>query len=465
MSLIIKNGLLVTASGKGKADILIKGGVIKEIAANIMANGFDEVIDAEGQYVMPGGIDPHVHFEHPDYTDNFADGSRAAAVGGVTTVLSYIEPPLDGKTLCENFDYWNEKAKKSYIDYCLQPIITEDHLNDFLENVDKLKEKGILSIKLFMSGRGIGLILSDIALYKILKKVAEKELIATVHCENGDVIDLIVQDMIAEGKKSTLYHGLSRPTYLESEATNRILAIAEATGANLRIAHISCQEAVDVLASYKAKRLNVYGETCAHYLTKDITDLDKDFEYSARYICSPPLREKWNQEALWYALINGTITTMGSDHAPVAYKGMPVSKVDGIEQFNKIPNGGPGVEDMLPVVYHEGVAEGRITLEKFVSITSTNIAKEIGLYPQKGTIAVGSDADIMILDPNMERTISVKNQYGKADYNPYEGKKVKGVITTVISRGDIIVRDGKFDAEENRGKHIIRKKIDYDIAK
>ena len=465
MSLIIKNGLVVTASDKIKADVKIEGEIIKEIGINLEVKDSDQVIDAEGKYIMPGGIDSHVHFGHPDYTDNFQDGSIAAAMGGVTTVLSYIEPPINNMNLVENFDYWNEKAEKAYIDYCLQPIVTEEHLDDFLENVDKLKEKGVVSIKLFMSARSIGLLVSDSSLYKILKKVAEKKMIVTVHCENGDVIDQIIADNISKGNTSTLYHGLSRPTYLEAEATDRILAIAEATGAKVRVAHISCKSASDELAKYKSKHLNVYGETCAHYLTKDITDLDKDFSHSARYICAPPLREKWNQEALWDALINGTITSMGSDHAPVAYENMPVCKVNGKERFDRIPNGGPGVEDMLPVVYHEGVAEGRITVEKFVAITSTNIAKEMGLYPRKGTIAAGSDADIIILDPDKERVITVDKQFGKCDYNPYEGKNVKGAITHVLSRGEIIAENGEFKGKENRGKYIERNDLNYDFAK
>lgn len=456
MSLIIKNGTIVTASDMYKGDLEIKDGIISHIGLDIQSEDMDKVIDASGQYVFPGGIDPHVHFEHPDYTDNFADGSRAAAAGGITTVLSYIEPPLKGKNLMENFKMWMEKAKHSYIDYCLQPIITEDHLDDFLENVSQLKEAGIASIKLFMSARGIGLLVSDQSLYKILKKVGENYMIVTVHCENGDTIDEIIKETIAKGNTSTVYHGYSRPTYLEAEATNRILSIAQSTNAMVRIAHISCKEAMDELAKYQAKGLNVFGETCAHYLTKDITDLDKEFEYSARYICSPPLREKWNQEALWEGIRHGVLSSMGSDHAPVAYTGSRVCKTNGIESFNKIPNGGPGVEDMYSVVYSEGVAAGRISPQTFVAVTSTNIAKQMGMYPQKGSITVGGDADLVILDPNKTRTITVKNQYQKADYNAYEGMEVKGVITHVISRGDEIVRNGKFEAEADRGQHILR---------
>ena len=461
MKMIIKNGTIVTASEMYEADIEADDGIITKIEKNMETSTADQVIDATGQYIFPGGIDPHVHFEHPDYTDNFEDGSRAAAAGGITTVLSYIEPPLEGMSLLDNLKMWKEKASHSYIDYCLQPIITEEHLDDFLENVDEIKKEGVESVKLFMSARGIGLLVSDAGLYRILKKVGEKHMLATVHCENGDVIDQIVKETVAQGHTSTVYHGYSRPTYLEAEATNRILAIAEAAGASIRIAHISCKEAADVLAKYQEKGLPVYGETCAHYLHKDITDLDKEFSYSAKYICSPPLREKWNQNALWKALKAGTITTMGSDHAPVAYEGMPVSKINGRDSFNKIPNGGPGVEDMFSVMYHSAVAEKRMSPSEFVAIISTNTAKQMGLYPKKGTIVVGADADIVVLDPKKSRTITVKEQYGKADYNAYEGMKVQGVITHVISRGEEIVCNGVFQAKENRGKYISRGDIMY----
>ncbi len=461
MSLIVKNGTIVTASDTYKADIAMADGIITEIAPSIAAGPGDAVIDAIGQYVFPGGIDAHVHFGHPDYVDDFADGSRAAAAGGITTVQSYVEPAPKGKTLLENFKEWQDKAVHSYIDYILTPIITEDHLDDFLDNIDELNAAGIYSIKLFMSARGIGLLVSDDGLYRILKKVGEKCMIATVHCENGDVIDDIVRENVAKGNVSTLWHGLSRPTFLEAEATNRILAIAQAAGAAVRVAHISCKEAADMLALYEKKGLNVFGETCAHYLTKDISDLDKDFSYSARYICSPPLRESWNQEALWEDLRSGVITSMGSDHAPVAYEGMPVSKVNGRASFNKIPNGGPGTEDMFSVMYSEGVAKGRISLNKFAAVISTNTAKQLGLYPKKGTIAAGSDADLVILDPSKSRVITQKAQYQKADYNAYEGLEVQGVITHVISRGEEIVRDGKFDAPADRGAYIMRSGIEF----
>lgn len=460
MKLIIKNGTLVTASDTFKADIAAVDGIITEIAQEITPNKTDKVIDAEGKYVLPGGIDPHTHFAHPDYADNFEDGTKAAAAGGITCILNYCEPPAKGDTLLNNFRTWKEKAKDGYIDYGIQPIITEPYMQEFIDKASELEDEGVTTIKLFMSARGIGLLVSDSGLHHILKKVGEKNMLATIHCENGDVIDNIIAQNVAEGNTSTLYHGLSRPTYLEAEATNRILSIAEATGASVRIAHISCKEAMDELARAQEKGLNAYGESCVHYLTKDITDLDKEFSYSARYICAPPLREKWNQEALWEGINNGIISSIGSDHAPVAYEYGRVNKLLGKDNFSKIPNGGPGTEEFYSVLYHYGVHEGRISLQKFVQITSQNTAKEMGIYPQKGSLSVGSDADIVILDPNQKRTLSVETQVHKCDYNAYEGVTVNCVLSNVISRGEEVARDGKLCAEAGRGKYLYRNKID-----
>lgn len=460
MKLIIKNGTLVNAGDTFKGDIASVDGIITEIAEEILPNEGDKVIDAEGKYVLPGGIDPHTHFGHPDYVDNFEDGTKAAAAGGITTVLNYCEPPAEGDTLLNNFKSWKEKAKDSYIDYGLQPIITEQYIQEFIEKASEFEEEGVTTIKLFMSARGIGLLVSDSGLYHILKKVGEKDMLATVHCENGDVIDDIIAEEIAKGNTSTLYHGLSRPTYLEAEATNRILSIAEAAGANIRIAHISCKEAMDALARAQEKGLNAYGETCVHYLTKDITDLDKEFSYSARYICAPPLREAWNQDELWKGINDGIITSMGSDHAPVAYENSPVNKLLGKDNFSKIPNGGPGTEEFYSVLYHYGVHEGRISLQKFVQITSQETAKQMGIYPRKGCLCIGSDADLVVLDPNQRRTISVETQIHKCDYNPYEGMTVNCVISNVISRGEEVARNGELCAEAGRGKYLYRNKID-----
>lgn len=453
MSTIIKNGTIVTAADVYQADIEIDGGIISKISKEITPKAEDKVIDASGQYVFPGGIDSHVHFGHPDYADDFVSGTQAAAAGGITSVVSYVEPPLKGKSLLENFLEWKKMAEQSVIDYGLHPIINAEYSEKILEELPALVEEGVTSIKLFMSARGIGLLLSDLEIYKILKKAREYNVLATVHCENGDVIDEIVKENIAQGNTSPLYHGYSRPTYLEAEATNRVLAIAQAAGAPVRIAHVSCAEAMNEIEQAQKRGVIAFGETTPHYLTKDISTLALPFEESSKYICSPPLREKWHQDALWRGINTGVLTTMGSDHAPVPYAD---GKTKGRDNFSKIPNGGPGVEELFSIMYHFGVHEKRISLQKFVELTSTNTAKQMGLYPKKGNINVGGDADIVLLDPNKSRTISRNTQIHCCDYNAYEGTKVQGVITCVLSRGEEVVKDGMVNGKLGRGQYIYR---------
>lgn len=454
MSTIIKGGTIVTASDIFKADVKIDAEIITGVAAEIEPGSEDKVIEAAGQLLFPGGIDPHVHFGVPGYADDFASGTKAAAAGGITTVVNYVEPPTDGKSLLANLHEWQEMAKDAYIDYGLQPIINAEYSGKALEELPALAQEGATTIKLFMSARGIGLLLSDVEIYKILKKANEYGVLATVHCENGDVIDQIVKETVAKGNKSPVYHGYARPTILEAEATHRVLAIAQAAGSPIRIAHVSCAEALAEIQTAQNKGAKVFAETTPHYLTKDISWLDlPDFE-GAKYICSPPLREKWQQDVLWEGLRTGMLTTIGSDHAPVPFEG---GKTLGRDDFSKIPNGGPGVEELFSILYHYGVHEKRISLQKFVEITSMSAAKQMGLYPQKGSIRIGSDADIVIVDPKQSRTISRASQYHKCDYNAYEGTHVHGVITHVLSRGDEIVKNGEIIARPGRGKYLVRK--------
>jgi dihydropyrimidinase len=456
MSIIIQKGTIVTASDVYQADIRIDGEVISGIASKIVPAAEDKVIDANGQYVFPGGIDPHVHFGVPGYADDFVSGTRAAATGGITTIVNYVEPPADGKSLLENFRIWKEMAKDSFIDYGLQPIINAEYSESVLGELPALVEEGATSIKLFMSARGIGLLLSDVQIYKILKKARENGVLATVHCENGDVIDEIVKETLAKGNTAPIFHGYSRPTILEAEATHRVLAIAQAADAPIRIAHVSCAEAMAEIEQAQKRGVKAYGETTPHYLTKDISCLELPNFEGAKYVCSPPLREKWHQEVLWRGIVSGILTTMGSDHAPVPFEG---GKTLGRDSFAKIPNGGPGVEELFSIMYHFGVHEKRISLQKFVDVTSTSTAKQLGLYPQKGNINVGSDADLVILDPKQSRTISQATHYQKCDYNAYEGTEVQGVITHVLARGEEIVQDRAFSGKPGRGQYIYRHKL------
>ncbi|MGG3799624.1 dihydropyrimidinase [Metabacillus fastidiosus] len=453
MRKIIKNGTIVTHSNTYKADIVIENGIIVDIGANIYPAQDDKVLDADGQYVFPGGVDVHTHFDFWGTSDDFESGSKAAAVGGITTVVNFVEPEKD-MNLLENFRDWRDRrTNKSCIDFALQPIINEDYYESVLKDLPTLIDEGIPAIKVFLAYRSAGLIVDDVKFYNILKKASEYGIITNVHCENGDVIDQIVADSVAEGNTLSINHGFTRLPVLEAEATFRTIAIAQAADAPIRIVHVTCNEAKEVIEFAQQRGANVLGETCPHYLTRDISYLGlPDFE-GAKYVCAPPFRDKGHQTSLWEGLNSGVLTTIGSDHSPVNFEG-EYSKQLGRDVWSKIPNGIPGVEEMFSMIYHYGVHEKRISLQKFVEVLCANPAKEFGLYPQKGCINVGSDADIVILDPNKSRTITQKNQYSKTDFNVYEGETVQGVITSVLSRGEEIVKDGLFTGKVGHGEYL-----------
>lgn len=454
---IIQNGTIVTATDVFQADIIIENGKITAIADQFIPEKDAKVIDASGQYIFPGGIDVHTHlawpFQSTGTADDFVSGTRAAAAGGITSIINFTNPKK-GQTLLDNLQEWKKKGETSLIDYGFHTIISEynDHV---LEELPILAEQeGVTSIKLFMAYKG-ELMVNDREMYKIMKKAGEVGIITNVHAENGDIIDELVEEALSKGNTDPIYHAYTRPTITESEATGRALAIAEAANAPIYIVHVSCADALEQVELAKKRGVKAFGETCPHYLALDESYLAlPDFE-GGKYVCSPPLREKWNQEHLWKGIASGTISTIGSDHCPFQFEGQ---KTLGRDNFAKIPNGAPGIEDMFSLMYHYGVHEGRITLQKFVEITSTNPAKIFGLYPQKGSIAVGFDADIVILDPHAQRVISKVNQYQNLDYNLYEGTVVQGKITRVLSRGEEIVRDGYVIGEQGRGQYLSRKK-------
>ncbi len=450
MSVIIKNGTIVTASDMYKADVKIEGEVITSIEASITPEKGDQVIDAAGQYVFPGGVDIHTHLDHFGTPDNFESGTMAAVAGGITTVASFVEPEKDMGILDTFKDWKNRRAKPSYIDYALVPTVTGKFSESTLEEIPALKEEGVGGLKLFLA---YGHILSDVEVYKIFKKAAEYGILCHIHGENGPVCDQMIAEAIAKGNTDPIYHGYSRITGLEAEATFRGIALAEAANAPVRVVHVSCKEAIDVIAQAQSKGAKVLAETCPHYLTRDISYLALPNFEGAKYVCAPPLREKEHQQHLWDAINANVITTVGSDHAPVCFEG-EYSKQRGREAFNKIPNGCAGVEDIFSVVYHFGVHEKRISLQKFVEILCANPTKEMGLYPKKGCICIGSDADIVLLDPNKTRIITQAKQYGKTDFNSWEGTEVHGVITHVLSRGEEVVRNGEVIGKAGRGQYL-----------
>lgn len=452
----IRGGTIVTASDTFQADVLIEGETIQAIG-----NGLDaqdaEVIDASGLYVFPGGIDPHTHLDMPFggtvSSDNFETGTRAAAFGGTTTIIDFCITEK-GKPLREAIATWHEKARgKALIDYGFHLMVGEanDAVLEELEAV--VRTEGITSLKVFMAYKNV-LQADDETLFKTLIRAKELGALVQVHAENGDVIDYLTRQALANGQTDPIYHALTRPPEAEGEATGRAAALTALAGSQLYVVHVTCAEAVRRIAEAREKGWDVYGETCPQYLTLDISALEKpDFE-GAKYVWSPPLREAWNQKVLWDALKSGILQTVGSDHCPFFFAGQ---KELGKGDFTKIPNGGPIIEDRFGLLYSEGVAKGRISLNRFVDVVSTKAAKLFGLYPHKGTIAVGADADLVLFDPAAQRTISAKTHHMNVDYNPFEGIKLQGEVVSVLSRGAFVIRDKQDVGQPGSGKFLYRR--------
>ncbi|QQK78866.1 dihydropyrimidinase [Salicibibacter cibi] len=453
MKTIIKNGTIVTSSDTYKADVIIEEGAITGIVKNATASSEDKVIDVNEQYVFPGGIDVHAHLANSGTVDDFESGTKAAAIGGLTSIINFTMPNED-QSILDNLREWKSKAKPSYIDYGFHSIINQCN-DSVLDQIPSLaNEEGVTSIKLFMAYRGENMV-SDLEMYRLMKKAGENGMIVNVHAENGDVVDELRMEAIAQGNTDPIYHAYTRPATQEAEATNRAIRIGEVANTPVYIVHVSCSDSLEQIIEAKKRGITVYGETCPHYLVLDETYLEQtDFE-GAKYVCSPPLRKKEDQDSLWKGIATGNISTIGSDHSSLLFDDGKKGK----EDFTLIPNGLPSIEDIFHITYHFGVHEGRISLQKFVDVVSTGPAKIFGMYPNKGTIAVGADADIVIFDPKQSRVISQKTQYQSTDYNIYEGMEVKGAIIRVLSRGEEIVRDNTFLGEPGRGKFIYRRKF------
>ncbi|WP_409174159.1 dihydropyrimidinase [Brevibacillus fortis] len=451
----IRNGTVVTASDTYQADILIEGEKVVAIGSNL--DGKDaEVIDATGYYVFPGGIDPHTHLDMPFggtvTSDNFYTGTKAAAFGGTTSIIDFCLTNK-GEPLHSSISTWHEKARgKAVIDYGFH-LMVSDANDQVLEELGAVvRNEGITSLKVFMAYKNV-LMADDETLFKTLVRAKELGALVQVHAENGDVLDYLIKQAIAKGQTDPVYHAYTRPPEAEGEATGRAIALTALADAQLYVVHVSCAEAVRRIAEAREKGWNVYGETCPQYLVLDITDLQKQGFEGAKYVWSPPLREKWNQDVLWSALKNGILQTVGSDHCSFNFSGQ---KELGLGDFTKIPNGGPIIEDRMRLLFSEGVTKNKISLNQFVDMTSTKVAKLFGMFPQKGTIAVGSDADIVLFDPTVKRTISVETHHMNVDYNPFEGMVVNGDIISVISRGSFVIRDQQFVGQAGAGRFVKR---------
>lgn len=449
---IIRNGTIVTATDIFKGDIGIKDGKINKIGMELEEEG-EKIIDAKGKYIFPGGIDPHTHLDMPFggtfSSDNFETGTIAAACGGTTTIVDFAVQPKD-KDLKETAEIWREKSDgKAVIDYGIHMNIT--HIDDeILNEIPFMIKEGYPSFKVFMTYKGMRV--DDGTLFKTLKKVSENGGLTCVHAENFHIIECNVEILLKEGKTAPKYHAISRGSLVEGEAVGRAINIAKMAEAPLYIVHNTCKEAVFEIARAREEEYPIMGETCTQYLLLSEDEYYKEGFEGAKCVMSPPLRSKDNFKYLWKAIRNNTLQVVATDHCPFFMKQKELGK----DSFDKIPNGAPGIELRMALLYTYGVLKNEININKFVEVTSTNAAKIYGMYPKKGTIAVGSDADLVIFNPDKEIEVTVDILHENVDYTPYEGFKLKGFPEVTLSRGEIIAKNGKFVGEIGRGEFIKR---------
>lgn len=457
MSLLVKNGRIITAVDDYRADIFVERDTITLIGQHLDLEA-DQVVDAQERYVFPGGVDPHTHMDMPFggtvTADNFETGTRAAAHGGTTTLIDFAIQ-TKGHSALEGLETWHKKAAgNTAIDYGFHMIIT-DIEDGRLDDLRTLADEGITSFKLFTAYPGV-LYVDDGTIYRVMRRAGEDGALICMHAENGIVIDEIVKQALQEGRTAPKWHALSRPTLMEAEAVQRVTAIAQQAQAPVYIVHLSSADALEQLVIARNRGVRAFAETCPQYLFLDHSHYEQEGFEGAKYVMSPPLREKWNQEVLWRGLQSGDLQAVATDHCSFRFKDQ---KSLGKDDFTKIPNGGPGVENRLAMVYTGGVGQGRISLNKFVELISTAAAKLFGLFPKKGTIALGSDADLVIFNPRRKETISVDNpvtHHMNVDYSAYEGFAVEGFPETVVSRGKIIVKDCEYVGQKGDGQFLKR---------
>ena len=463
MGILIKNGTVVSSTESNALDVLIEGETIARVAEGI-GEARHEVVDASGLLVMPGGIDVHTHLDMPfggtTSADDYTTGTQAAAVGGTTTLIDFALQS-QGHTMREAFDVWRAKSRgKACVDYSLHMAVTDLGPGDGAQGLREMEEmvaEGISSFKLFMAYPGV-LMIDDGLMFKVMQKAAALNALCCVHAENGSAIDVVVAQMIAEGKTAPHYHALSRSPKAEAEATHRAIALADMAGAAVYIVHLSNEDSLAALKFMQARGAKALAETCTQYLVLSIEDQMPGKSWDeAKYVFTPPLREKWNQAPLWDALRDGSLAVVSTDHCPFRFADQ---KELGRGDFRKIPNGGPGVENRLQILWHYGVNAGRISPERFVELSATNPAKIFGMEKQKGRIAEGLDADILLWDPKAEYTISAATQRMATDYSMFEGWKVVGNVAKVYARGELVVdnvaQSGKFLGTTGRGRFVRR---------
>jgi dihydropyrimidinase len=455
VSVLIKGGRIITAADDYVGDVYVEGERIAMIGESLDVDT-DRVIDATGKYMLPGCVDPHTHLDMPFggtvTIDDVTSGQTSAAFGGTTCHVDFvIQPP--GSTFAGALDEWRAKADgKQVIDMGYHMAVTDLREGGSLEELARLPEQGITSYKLFMAYKG-ALMVDDETLFRTMEVAAETGALVMVHAENGDAIDVLVKQALAAGHTEPHYHALTRPPEMEGEATNRAIQLAHVAGAPLYVVHVSCKEAVEPIARAREQGWDVWGETCTQYLFVDYTFLERPNFEGAKYVYTPPPRSKENQEVLWHAVRSDALSVVSTDHCAFLWDGQ---KTMGRDDFSKIPNGGPGLENRLHMIHEFGVRAGRISLNRMVELLSTAPAKLFGLYPRKGTIAPGSDADIVVFDPDKRHLISAETHHSKTDYNLYEGTEVTGSPEVVLLRGNVLVENGELVAEPGIGQFVER---------
>ncbi|MEY9834827.1 dihydropyrimidinase [Streptacidiphilus sp. EB103A] len=460
---VIRGGLVITAAEETVADVLIEGEQVVALAAggSQVAEGWsaDRVIDASGKYVIPGGVDAHTHMELPfggtSASDTFESGTRAAAWGGTTTIVDFAVQSV-GRSLREGLDAWHAKAEGNCaVDYAFHMIMS-DVTGDSLKEMDFLVDEGVTSFKLFMAYPGV-FYSDDGKILRAMQQGADNGGLVMMHAENGIAIDVLVEQALASGRTDPRYHGQVRHELLEAEATHRAIRLAEVAGSPLYVVHVSAASALAELTAARDRGLNVFGETCPQYLFLSTDNLAEPGFEGAKYVCSTPLRPQEHQVALWRGLRTNDLQVVSTDHCPFCFSGQ---KELGRGDFSKIPNGLPGVENRMDLL-HQAVVDGRISRRRWVEIASATPARMFGLYPRKGTIAPGADADIVVYDPDATQTLSAATHHMNVDYSAYEGLRVRGKAVTVLSRGTVVVDDDAYLGRPGHGRYQARATCQY----
>jgi dihydropyrimidinase len=464
MSTLIRGGRIVTAADDYVADVFVDDERISMIGESLDMQA-DKVIDAAGKYVLPGCIDPHTHLDMPfggtTTIDDVESGQTSAAFGGTTCHVDFIIQGK-GQTFAQALEDWRAKANgKQMIDMGYHMAVTDLADGGTLEELATLPDQGITSYKLFMAYKG-ALMVDDETLYRTMEVAAKTGALVMVHAENGDVIDILVQEALAAGHTEPLYHALTRPPEAEGEATNRAIQLAHLAGAPLYVVHVTCKEAVEPIAAAREKGWDVWGETCTQYFFTSLEDIAKPNFEGAKFVFSPPVRDKSNWDVLWNAVRTDALSAISTDHCAFRFD---TQKTLGKDDFSKIPNGGPGIENRLQMIHEFGVRTGRISLNRMVELLATNPAKLFGLYPRKGTVAVGSDADIVVFDPEKKVTITAKTQHSKVDYNLYEGTQVTGSPEVVLLRGHVLVENDELVASPGVGQFVARARFGTELKR